>query len=523
MIYGPDSTAQVTTEAAEHIRRFGALIPFSVSSPLMPALVALAAALTGLSADWAYSIVVALVYVAGTLPVYWIVRRFRPDSPAPLWAALTYGAAPSRLSCLVGQPDGPWLLFWTLALVCLLIADDPRRRFRPWRAAGMGLCLVFMLATLPGSFGALDVLAVVELGGLLALSCRQRLWRNHLVKVACTATFSALSLWNLLIYPSLVYQPPAMPEAALAWVRANSDKPRVYGPVSAQLLMRPHGAAIDRIILSPGRTRESLLWLRAYATEYLISMDWEKFHPVLDCVRQEGEWCTYRIPYPNPAQAVLVSRERWQDLKPIRGPLDVEGLEAYLSWAGRPEAIDLVWHDSVSAEIRADLGPADAILVRELALPGWKALVQDASGGKKPLEVRQDPVGFIFLDPNTTGPTVLQLAYDPGWLVRVMPASLAKDPFVMGDFPIISTGGVVDAFDYTPAPFKSGAILTIFGRYFIPGQTTVFIGEARITPAYVGVNQINVQLPQQLSSGPVEIVVESGGRRSHPYSAEVTN
>ncbi len=523
MIYGPDSTAQVTIEAAEHIRRFGALIPFSVSSPLMPALVALAAALTGLSADWAYPVVVALVYVAGMLSVYWIVRRFRSEPAAALWAALTYGAAPSRLSSVIGQPDGPRLLFWTLALVFLLMADDPRRKFRPRRAAGMVLCLAFLLATLPGSFGALDALALLELAVLLALSRRQQLWSNHLVKLACTAAFFVVSLWNFLIYPSLVYQPSAMPEAALDWVRANSDKPRVYGPVSAQLLMRPHREAIDRIILSPGSTRDSLMWLRAHAAEYLISMDWEKFHSALECVHQQGEWCVYRIPAYNPAQAVLVSRDRRQDLKPIRGPLDREGLEAYLNWSGRPEAAGVVWRDSVSAEIHADLGPSDAILVRVPARPGWKAAVQDSTGGIRPIEVQSDPAGFILLDPNETGPARITLEYNPGWLERLLPSPREQGPFVRGDFPIISTDGVVDAFDYTPPPFKSGALLSIFGRYFIPGQTTVFIGEARTTPTYAGATQINFQLPRQLDPGPVEIVVESGGRRSYPYRAEVIN
>ena len=523
MIYGPDSTAQVTIEAAEHIRRFGALIPFSVSSPLMPALVALAAVLTGLGADRAYVCVVALVCASGALCFYWIVRRFQPSSATALWGALTYAVAPSRLSFLYGQPDGPRLLFWTLILVCLLAALRLRRGFDPRWLALLVCGLLLLIGTIPGSVTDLDALAVLELAVLLGISGWKRIWRINLVKLICTALFVAPSVWSFAIHPCLVYQPPAMPATALAWVRANSEKPRVHGPVSAQALARPHREVIDRMIQSPGRTRESLLWLRAYAAEYLISMDWEKFHPVLDCVRQEGEWCTYRIPYPNTAQAVLVSRERWQDLKPIRGPLDVEGLEAYLSWAGRPEAIDLVWHDSVSAEIRADLGPADAILVREFALPGWKAVVQDASGSNKPLEVRQDPVGFIFLDPNKTGPTLLQLAYDPGWLERLLPSPREQGPFVMGEVPIISPGGVVDAFDYTPPPFKRGALLTIFGRYFIPDQTTVFIGEARISPTYVGVNQINVQLPQQLSPGPVEIVVESGGRRSHPYRVEVIN
>ena len=521
MLYGPDSTAQVTIQAAEHIHRFAALVPFSVSSPLMPLLVALMAGLTGMGADRAYFLIVALVYVSGTLCFYWIVRRFQASSAAALWAALTFAVVPSRLSYLYGQPDGPRLLFWTLILVCLLAAGGLRRGFGPGRMALLVCGLLLAAGTIPRSATALDALAASELILLFGIACWKQVWRISLVRLACSGMFIAPSLWSFAIYPSLAYQKPAMPAAALAWVRANSDEPRSYGPVTARGLVRPHRGAIGHVIQSPGRTQESLLWLRAYAAEYLISMDWEKFHPVLECLRQEGEWCIYRIPYPNPAQAVLVSRKRWQELNPIRGPLDVEGLERYLSWAGRPEALNVVWHDSSSAEIRADLGPADAILVREVALRGWKAVVQNASGPETPLEVQQDPAGFIFLDPNRTGPAVVQLEYDPGWLERLMPSPLKSDPFVAGDSPIISTDGVVDAFDYTPAPFKRGAVLSIFGKNFVPDETTVFIGGEKTTPSYVGSNQINVQLPQALNPGTLDIVVESDGRQSYPYRVEV--
>ena len=541
MIYGPDSTAQVTIQAAEHMLRFWTPVPFSVSSPLMPALVAVVAAVTG-RADQSYLVVAVLAYALGSLFLYWIVRRFQASSTTALWGALTYALAPSRLACLYGQPDGPRLLFWTLILACALAADNLRLGFRWSRLALLVCCFVQLVRTLPDSVTDLDCLALLELAVLLAITCWRRVPRIDLgplnsvklgqgklslLKLACTALFVVPSLWSFAIYPSLGYQPPAMPREAIAWVQANSaapTAPRVYGPVSAQALVQPNREAIDQMIQSPGRanrTKESLLWLRAHAIEYLISMDWEKFHPVLDCVRQEGEWCVYRIPHPNPAQAVLVSRELWRDLKPLRGPMDVEGLEAYLSWAGRPETIVLDWHDSTVAEIRADLGPADAILVREFALPGWKAVVRDASGAELPVEVQRDPAGFILLDPNTSGPTVVRLEYDPSWLDRVIPPSLNRHRFVEGDFPVISTDGIGDAFDYTPSPFKRGAVLTIFGRNFVADETIVLIGGEGVTPSYVGSNQINVQLPVSITPRMIDIVVESDGRESYPYTVEV--
>ena len=271
MIYGPDSTAHVTIQAAEHIHRFGALVPFSVSSPLMPLWVALVAGLTGMGADRAYFLIVALVYVSGTLCFYWIVRRFQASSAAALWAALTFAVVPSRLSCLYGQPDGPRLLFWTLILVCLLAADSLRRDSD---RAGWP-CWSAVCFWQSGRYLARPrrwmLSAASELILLFGIACWKQVWRISLVRLACSGMFIAPSLWSFGIYPSVAYQPPAMPAAALAWVRANSDEPRSYGPVTARGLVRPHRAAIGHVIQSPGRTQESLLWLRAYATEYVIS------------------------------------------------------------------------------------------------------------------------------------------------------------------------------------------------------------------------------------------------------------
>ena len=163
MIYGPDSTAQVTIQAAENMLRFWTPVPFSVSSPLMPALVAVVAAVTG-RADQSYLVFAVLAYALGSLFLYWIVRRFQASSTTALWGALTYALAPSRLACLYGQPDGPRLLFWTLILACALAADNLRLGFRWSRLALLVCCFVQLVRTLPDSVTDLGLLGTAGVG-----------------------------------------------------------------------------------------------------------------------------------------------------------------------------------------------------------------------------------------------------------------------------------------------------------------------------------------------------------------------
>ena len=125
----------------------------------------------------------------------------------------------------------------------------------------------------------------------------------------------------------------------------------------------------------------------------------------------------------------MVSRWAGQTLRPIRGLFDRQGLEAYLDWAGRPEAAGVHWRAAGRAEIRADLGPSDVILVRLTNRPEWRAAVLDGSDHWVSLPIQPDPLGYMIIDPDRAGPVTLRIEYRPSWWQRVFPAALPDQPW----------------------------------------------------------------------------------------------
>ncbi len=84
--------------------------------------------------------------------------------------------------------------------------------------------------------------------------------------------------------------------------------------------------------------------------------------------------------------------------------------------------------------------------------------------------------------------------------------------------PTISTGGVISAFAFGGRrSFASGSWIEIFGANFSQPATVLINNRA----AFVGVvtpGQINAQVPEDSSSGPVQVVVRSGDRSSDPVT-----
>ena len=312
------------------------------------------------------------------------------------------------------------------------------------------------------------------------------------------------------------------PQGALEWIDEHSQGARVFGPVSIDMMGDPVLAQGAAFVRSGERRAEALLWLKAMAVEYLVSEDWRKFNSYLECVYDEKGWCVYYVPTPNPAQAILVSRRAWKKLHPIRGLFDRQGLEAYLNWAGRPEAAGIRWRAPGRTEIRADLGPSDAILVRVTGRPEWRAAVLDGPDRWTDLPIQRDPLGYMVIDPDRTGLVTLRIEYRPSWWERVFSAALPDQRMVAGEFPTIFSGGIVDGVEHTPPPFGPNAVLTVYGRNFVPRRTRVLFGEIEGEVLYVGPRQVNVKLPPNVESGLLPVRVDVEGRLSYPYMIEVT-
>jgi hypothetical protein len=264
---------------------------------------------------------------------------------------------------------------------------------------------------------------------------------------------------------------------------------------------------------------ESMLWLRATAAGFLLSDDHEKFSRALDCTEEQAGWCLYVLPNPNPAPVVLVSRRQWKSLPPIRGLYDVESLNQYAAWAGRPEAAAFEEGAGAAFEVAADLGPLDMFLIRRNCQPGWRAYLLDESSRELPIEC--DPLGFMVVDPGREGQTQVRLEFEPSWRQRFFPNGTNRRPLTDGQFPRIAAAGIVEAAGFRPPPFQPGASLSIFGHNFVPGATRVLLGETTGEVQWVGPQQINVRLPPNVEPGELNVVVEAAGRESFAETIEV--
>ena len=520
MTYAANSTAQVSIQAAEQVLKLGAVPPFSVASPLLPLLVACVVGITGSPTEWAYIAVVGVAYAFGCAGIFLLARRLRATVPAAATAALLYALAPSRLHTVFDQPDGARVLFWSLVPFLLLALEGCRRK--PRRAALLFVAgvAILLLATLPERPRLLDALAVAELAVVGLVSFSPRLGSPP-ARWICFAVLLSYAAWTFLLLPHYSRQPAPMPQGPLEWIDQHSGGARVFGPVSIDVMGNPVLAPASEFVRAGERRPESLLWLKAMAVEYVVTPDWQRFHASFECLYDEKGWCVYYVPSPNSAPAVVVSRSAWKTLRPIRGLFDRQGLAAYLDWAGRPEAVGIRWTAAGRGEIRADLGPLDMILVRVTARPEWRAAVLDGPGHWIGLPIQRDPLGYMVIDPGRTGPVTLRIEYRPNWWQRIFPPALPGQPMVAGKFPVIFEDAIVDGIEYTPAPFSPNAVLTIFGRNFVPEQTRVLFGGEAGEVLYVGPNQINVRLPPNLEPGLLPVRVDVDGRLSYPHMIEV--
>ncbi len=528
MIHGPDSAVQLVLQAAEQLRRYGIAAPYGLVPPLTPLLVAALTSLTGLSAEQAYAVIVGTVWVGGSAAVFAALRRLGGGVRLAGLGAALFALAPSRVLSIFHTPDEARLCFGTLTAV-LVWLWAARRLSRPLRSMLLAAASVAILLTIPWPPDWLDALTAAELAAILSLPRRREAatWLTRPLPAGLAlAVFALPSLWLLLAYPALVHTSQPLPPGVTAWVAENAPDARVYGLPSLEVQANPKRRLIDRLIRSPGNENLSVRWLRALGVEYFISRDWPKFHSRLECVYEKDDWCVYEVPGANPAKAVLTSRRGWKHLPPLRGPLDLDGLIAYEAWASRPEAVGLRRSADGLIVISGDIGPDDLILVRQPLRQGRRARLAaigalDSTDPPLEVNIEADPLGFMVLDPPGSGLHRITLEYRPELNERLGFDVLPTKPFLAGPFPRIYPGGIGDAKTFALPPFRPGAVLSVFGEHFVPGETQVFFDSTPGEVLYVIPHQINVRLPAETSPGDVAVTVEAAGRISQSRQIEV--
>ncbi len=487
---------ELMVQAAERLRDLRLTTPWAITPPMPPAVAAALSGTLGVEADTALLLAVLLLCLGGSAAIFGLVWRDPGDAP-PWQAALVAALLPSRFLSLFVTGEPETAMFWALLPVTALAGAWL------WERPGWRTGIVFLMA-IAASIGCrslritpMDFLAAVELAALAAL-----IWlpggrdRERMALAGLGAVVGVVSI-------------------VLADLRPR-DRERTFASIALDLEFDARRRAGAALVAAPNRPEESLLWLRALAVSSVMAPSRGKLHGLLDCLEVVGEDCRFGLTQ-NTAEAVIVSRLGFDELGPVRGPLDVERLERYLTWAGRPESLNVMRPSPGRLDIRADLGSGSAILLRTDYNAAWRVY-------PPAVQVREDPIGYILLDTAALEPGPVRITLDSGASLHSLlwPPRLDRRPIDTGEMPIIQPEGVVDASTFAGPPFSPRAALSIFGSRFADGGNAVSVGGLAVHVLFESPTQINIQLPESLPAGPHDLVVSAAGRRTEPYPIEVS-
>ncbi len=336
-------------------------------------------------------------------------------------------------------------------------------------------------------------------------------------------------------------------------------------------------AAHRQVILGCGEpqapARIAELWLRALDVRYLVvdgPGSAEYFHWFVQperfaawpAVWTNGADTIYRLPPPDEQPAVVVDLAQMKQLGQLRATDDVKFLEGYVAWARGKREAHIRWLSPDRAELRADAGPNEAVLVKVNHDAGW--ISSEGAIGK-------DPIGFLLVTGTSKGPVSLRFGASwSAWLGRAITvatillllvwgrlpacgglparpewhgitAAVALFPaiFAYGILqfhtpanvavaeqayrnlrpPLISPTGIVDGITYAQPPLARGSVISVFGSGFgSPSDAVrVRIGQRLGEILYRGPSLVNVRMPAD-APPVVDVSVEVNGCRGNSFS-----
>jgi IPT/TIG domain-containing protein len=452
----------------------------------------------GIPAERALRLMAGLLYALGALGVYGLARSL--ELPA-LWMGVAFALAPGRWAELARDGHAPHAA--ALAILPFAPLLFARRRTVPV-AAGILLLAAFWLPRPARSslWPEVELLLTLGAGWLVARTGRR------CPIVVCVGMFAAGLSWEALFARPDV--PPPVSPAAVDWLRQHAPGETTIGEPGPFAAVNPIRRQAEQVILGPGNPLYSVLWLQALGARHALSGDTVKYTSLLDAEYEDsGGYRVYQTPVSQAGPAVVVSRHQWQNLPRLRSLYDRPSLAAYVEWANRPEAAGFRWLGPREAEVRADLGPDDMILVRQNAAAGWTAFT---SG--QPVTTTSDPIGYLVLDTRRTGPVTVSLRAP--WRAG-SGATLPENAI-----PVLNPDGIVDGIRLTPPPFAPGTVVTIHGSGLGDSRTTRVLVAGRLAQVlYAGEAQINARLPVDLPAGPAEVIAQVSGMRSNGLTVEI--
>ena len=307
----------------------------------------------------------------------------------------------------------------------------------------------------------------------------------------------------------------------------------------------------------------SKLWLEAVNVRYAV-VDGARSREYYHAYSQPERWAAFPVAFQNGADdriydvagrelssAVVVDLDALRGVPENRAIDDEPFLEAYVAWARGKRAAAVRWQGFDRAEIDADLGPGEAVLVKSNYAPGWRAA--GASTGA-------DPIGFLLLR-GAPGQKHFALRFGaawPEWLGRLItamtvlllvlrvrgiwialaagvpalaayvylmahvPASVrvAEETYARVEPPQIAPGGIVNSLGKTA--LRAGDGVTVYGLNFGTARDAVFVwvNGRRVATTFHSANQVQFRMPED-AAGEVVLSPEVNGCRGNGYGVRV--
>ncbi len=201
------------------------------------------------------------------------------------------------------------------------------------------------------------------------------------------------------------------------WLNVFSDTPQITGCCEDWAPNQIYRTATWAIVTGQNagdkELSNSLAWLRTFGAGYVAvdSSYWKphKFDGVLPKVFQEKDITVYEVPADATSIAhVIAAKDAIQNI-PESG-IDLLTVRDYVQSVGsdaQPEC-PLRWLDSEHARMLSHVAEGQLVSVQVNYLPGWQATVNG-----KAAVVRADAIGMVLIDPQCSGPCVIDLKWAP--------------------------------------------------------------------------------------------------------------